>query len=116
MINENCVKDVMLTLEEKLSCVKGIKDYVKVKDIYLKPPLNQYDVTTIKNTVNFLMESKLIKAKSAKNNALLYKINFITPQGEEFLKVLKQPKLIQKLSPILKTTAPLAVEILKKFC
>lgn len=104
MINENCVKDLMLVIEDRLKYKRSGKVIpVKIKDVMYKEPLKQYPHEDVYTAITFLIQSNLVTVYLPKSNPRLYKVNSITPDGYKFLKAIIDTTLWSKIKPLIST-------------
>lgn len=123
-INPDCVRDVMIYLEDNLSVVEEGNQYwfgcVGLSQIYcaenIRKKYNKLDVIYV---VFQLIQDGYIIAKSGKSydqlhcNVSIGSILFITPKGHAFLSGIKDKKSWMKVKPILEKVGSISLSAIE---
>lgn len=108
VLNQDCIRDLMLYLEENLK----LNDYLSVSSISLK----NYSPEELLYTADKLYEAEYLKCsrKVYDNTDLMIFVSSITYNGHQFLDNIRDEKVFTKTKSILSTFKSVSVEIISE--
>lgn len=108
MLNFDCVRDLLVYLDENLEFKDNGKTIgIKMNNVLENDPLNKYSRTEISLAIEYLLGKDLIVKTNpdSPQSPMTVKVSKITPLGYEFLKTFKDNTVWNKLK---KTSGDLA--------
>lgn len=113
----NCVRDVLLSLEEHLVLDEELKyNDLTIQSLYSKGDLNKYTLQDVAYTVSMLEEAGFVDASIQLINRQIYfsSISSLTFEGHQFLDAIRPTPIWKKVCEVsLKTGAKSFSAILK---
>lgn len=118
-LNYDCVRDVLLSLEELLTCEYSNEIFVfneiSIEELYEKLSDKNYRIEDVLYSVNNLEQAGFIKADflSADGGIVCCDISNITYEGHQFLQNIRPKKVWDKSKSIFQNIGTISVDIIK---
>ncbi|NME91568.1 DUF2513 domain-containing protein [Bacillus velezensis] len=111
-LNRDCMRDVLLTVEEEV----GFKDSVSIQTLHTFPRLKEYELVDIFYCVEKLTEARFVKGITYKGGPNVSELTF---EGHEFIASIRDDDVWSKtkneLGKVGGATVPIIVELATSF-